>query len=476
MQSRTTSLALDRKERLATPPQPAPRQPAVERTHNWNEVFLGFDPDSARAEAQRCIQCPAAPCTKACPLHNDIPGAFWHLERGDTLSAAEVFRQTSNMPEICGRVCPQEKLCEGACVVGRNGRAKPVQIGKLEQFCADFQRRHQGLPLATVAPSTPTVAIVGAGPAGLAAAEELVRLGHAVTVLDAWPRPGGTLRYGIPSFKLDKTIIDAKVAQLEAMGVEFVTSMRLHPELGVRHLLDVGYGAVFLAFGAVSGNRLGIPGEDLSGVHGATEFLVRANLSPSELPAAFQNPLSVGERVIVIGGGDTAMDCVRSAVRLGAKTVSCVYRRSEAEMPGRKEERQYAREEGVQFHFLAAPLRLLGEVSVGAVEFIGMELAEPDARGRRSVRPVAGSEFTIAADTVVVAAGYHVDETMAEALEGVETRSDGVVVVNSETGATNVPGVFAGGDLTSGPDLVVTAVAAGRRAARAIHEYIGAAG
>ncbi|MBI2941484.1 MAG: NAD(P)-dependent oxidoreductase [Chloroflexi bacterium] len=472
MQTKAPSLGIDRKGRLQIPPQPAPRQPAEERVRNWAEVFLGFDLDTAVVEASRCLHCPAAPCVKACPLRNDIPGALELLEAGDPIAAADVFRKTSNLPEVCGRVCPQERLCEGSCVVGRSKTGKPVQIGKLEQFCADTQRAQHGLPAPAVLFGDAPVAIVGAGPAGIAAAEELTRLGHPVTVYDAWPRPGGILRFGIPRFKLDIEIVDAKVAQLEAMGVRVVPESRLGPGFGISDVFALGHAAIFLAVGASAGNRLNIPGEDLPGVYSATEFLMRVNANPADRPDGNRDPLEAGQHIVVVGAGDTAMDCVRSAVRLGARAVTCVYRRSEAEMPGRREERRYAHEEGVQFHFLASPVRALGETHVRAVEFVRMELGEPDSSGRRSVRPIAGSEFTIEVDTLVVAAGYRVDATVVKGIPHLAIRDASIVMADPETGETNLPGVFAGGDLTRGPDLVVTAVADGRRAARAIHRYL----
>jgi glutamate synthase (NADPH/NADH) small chain len=315
------------------------------------------------------------------------------------------------------------------------------------------------------------MAIVGAGPAGLAAAEELAKLGHPVTVFDNWPRPGGNLRYGIPSFKLAKHVVDAKISQLEALGVQFTPATRLGENLDLAGVLERGFVAVFLAYGASQGNRLDVPGEELTGVYAATDFLVRANLETSDLPDGQQGRIDVGQRVVVIGGGDTAMDCVRSALRLGAREVTCAYRRSEREMPGRTEERGYARDEGAQIVFLAAPRRIVGNGRVSAIELVRMELSEPDGSGRASVRPIDGSEFTLPADTVVVAAGYQVEAEPAQALPGVVLGRGGVVAVEHPSCRTSVPGVFAGGDLTTGPSLVVTAVAAGRRAAQEMHEY-----
>ena len=463
---------VDRKARLRIPPQPIPKQKPEERVHNWREVALGFSPDSAVIEAQRCIQCPAAPCIRACPVENDIPGALWRLEQGDFTGAADVFRETSVMPEVCSRICPQERLCEGSCVVGKNNL--PVAIGKLEAFAADYQRRREGFPLPEVAPATGRrVAVVGAGPAGLAVAELLRCQGHAITVFDAWPRAGGILVYGVPSFKLDKGIVSAKVAWLEGLGVEFVLNTWVGRDVTLDDLFARGYDAVFLGHGAGVGSRLGIAGEELAGVSLATDFLVRGNLAPDLLPPELRQPLTVGRRVAVVGGGDTAMDCVRTAVRLGPEEVTCLYRRTEAEMPGRAEERGHAREEGVQFHYLTLPLRYLGDETghVRAVECQRMELGEPDASGRRRPVPVPGSEFLLEVDDVVLAVGYGGDEEFGQAA-GVETHHHGLVVVDGPAGQTSRHAVWAAGDNVRGADLVVTALADARRAAGAIDQFL----
>lgn len=472
----TTQLAtgsVDRKARLQAPPQPVRKQDPATRVQNWDEVTVGFDLAGARLEAYRCIQCPAAPCQKACPLHNDIPGALRLLEQGDVLGAADVFRRTSNLPEICGRVCPQERLCEGHCVVGKH--ALPVQIGKLEFFVSDYERRTRcGAPERRPAapPTGMRVAVVGAGPAGLAVAEELAVRGHHCTVYDAWPEPGGILVYGIPSFKLAKEIVADKIAALRALGVEFVCNTRVGRDVSFQELRE-DYDAVFLGTGAGIGGELGIDGENLPGVFPATEFLVRANLPPDKLPAGLRAPLPPARRVVVIGAGDTAMDCVRTARRLDAEEVTCLYRRTEAEMRGREEERRYAREEGVQFRYLTAPVRFLADAHgrLRAVRCQCMELGEPDATGRRRPLPVPGSEFELACDMAVIAIGYGADP-MWQDLDGLQTDRAGLVVVDPETGRTSLRGVFAGGDNVHGPDLVVTAIAAGRRAALAMDRYL----
>ncbi|MGI8549680.1 MAG: NAD(P)-dependent oxidoreductase [Dehalococcoidia bacterium] len=467
-------LLIDRKERLRIAPQRMPKQDPAERVHNWDETSLGLDVESAKIEAYRCIQCPAAPCIKACPVHNDIPGAFLKLENGDVIGAALTFRETSNLPEICGRICPQESLCEGHCVVGKNNI--PVQIGKLEFFATDYQRRAEGFPLPDVFPSTGrSVAIIGAGPAGLAVAEELVIRGHRCVVYDAWPEPGGILLYGIPSFKLSKQIVTEKIEYLSKLGVEFVQNTFVGRDISLATLIAHN-DAVFLGIGAGIGGRLRIEGEDLPQVYEATDFLVRGNVSHEARPVTMQEPVHCGERVVVIGGGDTSMDCVRTARRLGAGEVTCVYRRTDSEMRGREEERRHAREEGVQFQFLTVPRRFLSGEDGGLKALVceRMELGEPDESGRRRPMAVPGSSFEIPCDVAVVAIGYAADPVLQNQDLGLELDKGGLVLIDRESGRTNLAGVFAGGDDVNGADLVVTALADGRRAAQAMDRYLRA--
>ncbi|MDP2673417.1 MAG: NAD(P)-dependent oxidoreductase [Dehalococcoidia bacterium] len=466
--------------RLEIPVQPAPKQDAAQRVKNWDEAFLGYDLDTAVIEAQRCIHCPTAPCQEACPVGNDIPGAFLLLERGNIIGAANVFRETSNLPEMCGRLCPQESLCEGACVVGfairtaDMGRQPPVAIGKLESFITDYQRRTDGFPLPELPPpSGKKAAIVGSGPASLAVAEQLARMGHACTVFEAWPEPGGVLLYGIPNFKMRKEILAQKLDFLRSIGIEFVCNTWIGRDVTIDDLFARGYHAVFIGTGAGVGGQMRIPGEELAGVYQATEFLVRGNLEPHQLPEQMRQPLPLGRHVLVVGGGDTSMDCVRTAVRLGAESVTCMYRRTEHEQKGREEERRHAREEGVQFQYLTAPTRFAGDDGhVSAAECQRMRLGDPDESGRRRPEPVPGSEFTIPADTVVLAIGYSADDLLEETTPGLHTDKRSHLIRVRDDHSTSRRGLFAGGDNVNGADLVVTALADGRRAAGAIHHYL----
>ena len=463
---------VDRKARLQIPAQRPAKQPPEQRCHNWDEVYDLFDPGVAKIEAERCIQCPAAPCQKACPVHNDIPGSFWLLEQGDFEGAADVFRETSELPEMCGRLCPQERLCEGHCVVGKN--ALPVAIGKLETFITEWQREHGAARKPRpVRPTGKSVGIVGTGPAGIAVAERLARRGHRVVMYDAWPKPGGLLRYGIPTFKQNKAAVDRKFNELGELGIEIRPGVRVGDDLSWDDF-RAAFDSVFIAAGAPVDSRLGIPREDAPGVISATDFLVRANLDPDELPETMRDPLGAPRRVVVVGGGDTSMDCVRSAVRLGAEEVTLIYRRTEAEMQGRIEEREHAREEGVRFVFLAQPVEVLADAQgrARALRCVSMQLGEPDDTGRRRPEPIEGSEFDVEADAIVTAIGYNVDPDWGESAPGLLRDRWHRFVVDPETMRTNVPGVFAGGDVVNGADLVVTALADGHRAAEAIDEYL----
>ncbi|MFN8584015.1 MAG: NAD(P)-dependent oxidoreductase [Dehalococcoidia bacterium] len=463
---------IDRKARFKVPSQLPEKQAPAERIHNWDEVTFLFDPEVAKIEATRCIQCPAAPCQRACPVHNDIPGSFWLLEQGDFAAAADVFRETSALPEMCGRLCPQERLCEGHCVVGKNG--PPVAIGKLETFVTEWQRKHASVDVTPVASASGfSVAVVGTGPAGIGCAERLARAGHRVVMYEAWPRPGGLLLYGIPNFKLNKPAVARKFDDLSHLGVEMVTGTRIGEALSLDELANE-FDAVFLAFGAPESAHLGIPNEEAPGVHEATEFLVRANLPREALPEQMREPLPELRQVVVIGGGDTSMDCVRSAIRLGAEAVTLIYRRTETEMQGRVEERKHAREEGVQFEFLTMPVAVLTDES-GAVSGLRcrrMQLGEPDESGRARPEPIEGSDFDLPANAIVVAIGYNADPSWGDSAPEVRRDRWGRVVVDPESMRSSQRGVFAGGDNVNGADLVVTALADGQKAAAAIELYL----
>jgi glutamate synthase (NADPH/NADH) small chain len=432
----------------------------------------------AQAAARRCIQCPAEPCVRACPLGNDIPYALWHLEHGLVDDAARIFRRTSSMPDICGRVCPQTELCEGVCPYTKQGRP-PVPIGRLEAYTADWVAREDLNTGITAARSTGRrIAIVGAGPAGITTAEALAEHGHAVTLFDAWPEAGGLLLYGIPRFKLSPEIVRRKTKQLSRLGIRCQFDTEIGNGISVDGLVDQGFDAIMLAIGAGIGRPLDIPGSDLAGVYQATPFLVRANTDPASLPPALRSPPEVGLRVAVIGGGDTAMDCVRTALRLGAEQATVYYRRTEAEMPGNPRDRKLAIEEGARFEWLLAPggLEADDRGRVRAMRLVRMQLGEVDASGRGRPIPIAGSEYTVEVDTVVLALGYRPDAAFVARIAGLDTESDGRICVDPLTGATSREGVFAAGDSVLGPALVVDAVAHGIRAAEAIHAFVTAGG
>ncbi len=417
------------------------------------------------------MQCPEPqPCILRCPAGNDVPQALWLISQGDFIGAAQVFAATSPLPEVCGRVCPN--LCQQGCVLGRVYGS--VSVGKLEAFVADVARQAGALAIdVPSARSGKRVAVVGSGPAGITVAEDLVKQGHSVTVYEAWPMAGGVLVYGIPSFKLDKHVVQAKVKDLEDAGVRFITNTRIGESVTVDALL-AEYDAVFLGTGAGVEASMDIPGEKLAGVYSATDFLVRANVPLEMLPDGRRQRPQVGRRVAIIGGGDTAVDCARSSIRLGGEEVTIVYRRTEAEMPGNKVERGVSLDEGVRIRYLEAPTELLGDDDgqLRAMKVIKMELGEPDSSGRRRPIPKEGSETVEEIDTVILAVGYWPDPLMGKTTPNLATRKWGLLVANEETGATTREGVFAAGDAVHGPDLVVTAIATAHKAAANIDRYL----
>jgi glutamate synthase (NADPH/NADH) small chain len=466
-------LQINRKERMQIPFEDIDARPPEERVCDFEATFLPLSPEEAKQAAERCIHCPdPAACFKACPVNNDIPAAMWLIEQGDFIGAAKIYRQTSSLPEICGRVCPHDDLCQGACV--RNKHGEPVITGALEAFVSDYLREHGDASLSVGDPTGKRVAIVGSGPAGLTCAEQLIQNGHQVTIFEAKPAAGGLLLYGIPNFKLPKNLVEARINDLVQAGVKFVFNTKVGKNPTIDDLFDEGFQAVFIGVGTGVDAQIKAPGVDLPGIYQATEFLIKANVDPDSLPEEMRTELDVGEKVAVVGGGDTASDCLRSALRLGAKEVICLYRRTEAEMPGNKKDRQLTRDEGAKFRFLTQPVRFIAgpEGKVSAVECLQCELGEPDESGRRRPIPIEGSNFTVSVDTVVLALGYWPDETLAKTTSELETHDWGLITVDPETMASSREGVYAGGDAVTGPDLVVTAMRAGRKAAASIDQYL----
>jgi glutamate synthase (NADPH) small chain len=467
-------LAIDRKTRARTPSLEVATRPVPERVCDFNDVVIPMTAEQAIMEAARCVHCPdPAPCVEACPAHNDIPSAMWLIEQGEFLEAAKIYRQTSSLPEVCGRVCPQEQLCQGSCTHQKSHEA--VLTGPLEAFVTCYERQVMGVEETVGKPTGKHVAIVGAGPAGLACAEQLIQRGHRVTIYDAKPAPGGLLTYGIPNFKLPKKVVFERWGDLERAGVEFFPETTIGKDKSIDELLASGFDAVFVGVGVGIDAQMEVPGEDLPGVMKATEFLIRCSLEEEELlPRDLRGRPPVGDKVAVIGGGDTASDCLRSALRLGAKEVTCLYRRTEKEMPGGRHDREMAKEEGARYEYLTQPVRFIAGKNghLEQIECIHMQLGEPDKSGRRRPVPIEGSNFTVEADTAVLALGYWPDPILGETTPNLETRNWGLIVADQETGATSRPGVFAGGDAVTGPELVVTAMVAGRRAAAAIDVYL----
>jgi len=464
---------VDRKARMRLPYYELPVRPVADRVKDFDDISIPISSERAISEAARCIHCPdPAPCQKACPAGNDISLAMWLIEQGDFVSAARVYRQTSSLPEICGRVCPHEQLCQGSCV--RSKRGEPVHTGALEAFVADYERSICGVKIPLGTPSGYKVAIVGAGPAGITCAEQLIQSGHQVTIFEAMPAPGGLLTYGIPNFKLPKSIVFDRWSDLMQAGIEFVPNTYIGNDLTVEHLLDRGYQAVFIGVGVGIDAPMNIPGEELPGVINATEFLIRANVALDLLPPVMKSRPEIGDRVFVIGGGDTASDCLRTCLRMGAREVTCLYRRTEKEMPGGLHDRKLAIEEGARYEFLTQPVRFIAgeDGRLARIECVRMQLGEPDKSGRPRPVPIEGSNFEVSADTVIKALGYWPDESITKSTPGLDTYNWGLIATNPETGETSREGVFAGGDISTGPSLVVNAMVAGRKAAQAIDHYL----
>ncbi|MBQ7337234.1 MAG: NADPH-dependent glutamate synthase [Clostridia bacterium] len=458
---------------------PMPTQEPAARAHNFNEVALGYSQEVAMDEAMRCLNCKTMPCVSGCPVKIHIPEFIEKIKEGDFEGAYQIINQSSSLPAVCGRVCPQETQCESKCVRGIKGES--VGIGRLERFVADWHNTYCTALPARPTPNGHKVAIVGSGPSGLTCAGDLAKKGYAVTVYEALHTAGGVLVYGIPEFRLPKAIVAKEVDTLKALGVRIETNVVIGKTLTVDELFEDGYEAVFIGSGAGLPNFMGIPGESLKGVYSANEFLTRSNLMKAYLDAP-DTPIMKGGKVAVVGGGNVAMDAARTALRLGAKKVYIIYRRSMEELPARREEVEHAIEEGIEFCLLRNPVEVLGYQNpddakdpkngfVTGIRCIKMELGEPDAKGRRRPIEIAGSEFDIDVDAVVISIGTSPNPLIKSTTAGLEVNSRGGIIVN-ESGLTSREAVWAGGDAVTGAATVISAMGAGKTAAKAIDEYL----
>lgn len=449
---------------------PMPSQKPDDRNHNFNEVALGYTEEMALDEAARCLNCKNMPCVAGCPVNIHIPEFIAKIRELDFEGAYQAISRDSSLPAVCGRVCPQETQCESKCVRGIKG--EPVGIGRLERFVADWHNAHAGVPAAPAESNGHKVAIVGSGPSGLTCAGDLARKGYKVSVFEALHTAGGVLVYGIPEFRLPKAIVQKEIDNLIAMGVDVETNMVIGKTLTIDELFDMGYEAVFIGSGAGLPMFMNIPGENLKGVYSANEFLTRINLMKAYRENS-DTPILHGRSVAVVGGGNVAMDAARCARRLGAE-VKIVYRRSESELPARREEVEHAKEEGIEFCLLTSPISIKGDENgnVCAMNCQKMELGEPDASGRRRPIPVEGSEYDIDVDCVIMALGTSPNPLIKSTTKGLDVNRKGGIIVEEATGKTSRDGVYAGGDAVTGAATVISAMGAGKTAAKAIDEYL----
>lgn len=452
---------------------PVTEQEPKVRARNFKEVCLGYTEEEAKFEAQRCLNCKHRPCVSGCPVGVRIPDFIAKVAAGEFMEAYNIIKSTNSLPAISGRVCPQENQCEGKCVRGIKG--EPVAIGRLERFCADYAMNHADEAEKVVKPQSNghKVAVVGAGPSGLTCAGDLAKQGYDVTIFEAFHTAGGVLMYGIPEFRLPKAIVQKEIDNLKDLGVNVMTNMVIGKVLSIDELMEDGFEAVFVGSGAGLPRFMGIEGEALVGVYSANEYLTRINLMKAYLED-YETPIKKSKSVAVVGGGNVAMDAARSAMRLGAEHVYIVYRRSMDEIPARKEEVHHAMEEGIEFMILNNPTKIIGDENgkVCGIECIKMELGEPDESGRRRPVEIAGSEFVLDVDTVIMSIGTSPNPLIRSTTPGVEANKRGCLIVNEETNQTTKEGVYAGGDAVTGAATVILAMGAGKKAAASIDEYI----
>ncbi|TGE37804.1 NADPH-dependent glutamate synthase [Desulfosporosinus fructosivorans] len=463
---------IEKTKKVKIPRHEMPCQEPLVRAHNFEEVALGYTQETAMEEAKRCLQCKKPLCISGCPVEVLIPDFIKMIAEGDFEESARVLKIKNSLPAVCGRVCPQEVQCESKCILGIKGES--VAIGRLERFAADFGMKSNEAKSEKVEPTGKRVAIIGAGPAGLACAGDLAKAGHAVTILEALHVAGGVLMYGIPQFRLPKEIVQTEISNLKKMGVEILTNQVVGKITSVDELMANGYDAVFIGTGAGLPYFMDIPGENLNGVYSANEFLTRTNLMKGYKFPDYATPVKVGKNVAVLGAGNVAMDSARTALRLGAENVYVIYRRSRAEMPARNEELEHAEEEGIQFRLLTNPVAIVGDERgwVNSLTCLRYELGEPDASGRRSPVAIPGSEFEIPMDTVVVAIGQGPNPLVTTSTPGLDLNKRGNIVADPETLMTSKPGVFAGGDIVTGAATVILAMGAGKKAAVGIDSYL----
>lgn len=461
----------EKKPKINLRKTPMPLLEPSARIKNFEEVSLGYSEEMAASEAERCLQCKDPACIKGCPVNVPIPDFIKAIKDGNLKKAIRLIKEKNLLPAVCGRVCPQEEQCERYCLLGK--KHEPVGIGRLERFVADWEKQTCSIKLPEMSgPNGRKVAVIGSGPAGLTCAFDLAKLGYKVTVFEALHEAGGVLFYGIPEFRLPKEIVKCEIELLKRMGVEIVINAVIGKLITIDEIIQE-FDACFIGTGAGLPKFMNIEGESLNGVYSANEFLTRNNLMRAYMNPEYDTPVIKGERVAVVGGGNVAMDSVRTALRLGAKKGIIIYRRTEAEMPARKEEVSNAKEEGVRFEFLSSPVRIIGNNGwVAAVECVRMKLGKPDRNGRRRAVPIKDSEFRVPADVVIMAVGTEANPLVPRSTKDLALNMRGYIIAHEETGMTSKKGVFAGGDIVTGSATVISAMGAGRRAAQAIHRYV----